>query len=114
MNRGRLVLVLTLLVVAGLLAWLALSRWDDANKIATTASALGAVASVGIAVWAALRTTRPGGTTIRVSGTGKATATGSGSANTGIRGKPDGAAEAKNTGEANSSGGDANTGIRLD
>ncbi|MCK2241819.1 MULTISPECIES: hypothetical protein [unclassified Crossiella] len=113
MKPGRLVLILTLLVVAGLLIWLALSRWDDANKIATTASALGAVASVGIAVWAALRTTKPGGT-IRVSGTGKATATGSGSANTGIRGKPNGTAEAKNTGDANSGGGDANTGIRLD
>ncbi|MGW0520756.1 hypothetical protein [Crossiella sp. NPDC003009] len=113
MKSGPVVLIITFLAVAGLLVWLAVIRWEDANKIATAASALGAVAAVGVAVWTALRSPKAGGS-IRVSGTGKATASGGGSANTGFRGKSGTTADVRNTGEAKANGGDASTGIRLD
>jgi cytosine/uracil/thiamine/allantoin permease len=106
MSLGRVALVITCLVVAGLGVWFTVAKWDDANKIATVASALGAVAAVGVAIWAAMRTSS--GTSVRVSDTGQATGT---NANTGFRGKTDGSVTVKRTGSAKASGGDANTGI---
>ena len=84
MNARRSVLLVTLLAVAGLLAWLAVAKWDSASKVATVVSALAAVAAVGVAVWAAL----PGsGPTLRViaARTGRATARGGGRATSGVR-----------------------------
>lgn len=105
-------LVVTSLAVAGLGGWFALAQWDQANKIATMTSAIGAVAAVGVAVWAVLR--GPGVRSVRAMDTGTATATAGGSANSGIRGKPTGQAQAERTGNARSEGGDANTGIRIE
>lgn len=104
-------LVLTCVMVAGLGGWFAVARWDQTNKVATVASALGAVAAVGIAIWTALRDSsgrprRTGG--IRAAGTGKATARGAGSsATTGVRGKSGGtgALSARDTGDAEAEGG---------
>jgi hypothetical protein len=87
----------------------AVIRWEDANRIATMASALGAVAAVGVAVWAALPGSRAGQ---RASRTGKAVAKGKGSmANTGLTGlgQP---AQVNRSGEARAEdGGTANTGV---
>ncbi|ALG08752.1 hypothetical protein [Kibdelosporangium phytohabitans] len=112
MKAGRVVLILTCLVVAGLGTWFVLAQWDVANRVATVSSALGAVAAVGVAIWAALRTTS--GNSVRASRTGNATARGSGSsANTGVRvSGASGALRADRTGEATASGGgSANTGV---
>jgi hypothetical protein len=111
MNTGRVVLLVTCLVVAGLGGWFAVARWDDANRIAAFASALGAVAAVGVAIWAALRTTSSGSIVVRR--TGRAESYG-GSANTGVHGRVSGSARVEDTGAAASDGGDANTGARLD
>ncbi|MDA3646836.1 hypothetical protein LZ318_40990 [Saccharopolyspora indica] len=113
MNTGRAVLLLTCLAVAGLGGWFAVARWDDANKVAAFASALGAVAAVGVAIWAALRTSARG-PSVRVRRTGRAEARGGGSANSGVRGGAAGSARAENTGDAVADGGDANSGARLD
>ncbi|NGY64105.1 hypothetical protein G7043_34810 [Lentzea sp. NEAU-D13] len=112
MNTGRAVLLLTCLVVAGLAGWFAIARWDDANKVAAFASALGAVAAVGVAVWAALRTSGSGQVTVRR--TGRAEARGGGSANSGVRGKTSGPVRVEDTGDAVADDGDANSGVRLD
>lgn len=124
MNAGRVAVVMTCLVVAGLGVWFAVARWDQANRMATVASALAAVAAVGVAVWTVLRESRsassgaesPG--SVRVSGTGRAIAGCRGHANTGVRGSASvstGPVEVSRSGEADASGGgDANTGIRLD
>jgi hypothetical protein len=97
--------------VAILVAVLVVLRWDDANKVAVGVSALAAVAAVGVGVWAAL----PGSSSrgrIRVSRTGDAVAGRAGRANTGVIGKGQGDIRVDKTG--NASGGDANTGVRLD
>jgi hypothetical protein len=121
MSGARVALMVTCVVVAGLGGWFAVAKWDQANKVATVASALGAVAAVGVAIWTALRgspgrTGRPG--RIRVTGTGKATATGTGtSAVSGVRGKPGGAGPLKvhDTGDAEADGGgSAVSGVHLD
>ena len=117
MNKGRAALIVTCGVVAGLGAWFAIARWEDANRIATVASALGAVAAVGIAIWAALRTpARPN--SINIKDTGKANADSGGHANTGLRGKAaslDGGLEISGTGDAESTGrGNASTGLHLE
>ncbi|MFD9733570.1 hypothetical protein [Umezawaea sp. NPDC059074] len=101
---GRAVVVITCLVTAGLGVWFAVASWDSANKVAVIASALAAVAAVGVAVWAGLRT----GGRIVVSDTGDATAGPGGRANTGVRGAT--SARVKRTGNARA-GGDANTGV---
>jgi hypothetical protein len=111
-NAGRVVLVLSCVVVGALGAWFAVARWDDANKVAAVASALGAVVAVGVAVWAALRTAP--GNAITVRRTGRAEARGGGSATTGVRGRVDGTVRVERTGDAVSDGGDATTGVRLD
>jgi hypothetical protein len=116
MSTGRVALLVTCVVVAGLGTWFALSRWDDANRIATVASALGAVAAVGVAVWAAFRAPAPE-RSVTVSDTGNATATGGGKAVTGVtgRGESVGTVRVERTGDAKSSGdGDAVTGVELD
>nr|WP_052478710.1 hypothetical protein [Kibdelosporangium sp. MJ126-NF4]CEL20161.1 hypothetical protein [Kibdelosporangium sp. MJ126-NF4]CTQ97386.1 hypothetical protein [Kibdelosporangium sp. MJ126-NF4] len=111
MTAGRVILILTCLVVAGLGGWFVLAQWDVANRAATVSSALGAVAAVGVAIWAALRTNT--GNTVRASRTGNATARRNGSANTGVRlGEASGRVRADRTGDATASdGGSATTGI---
>ena len=120
MNGARVTLAVTCVVVAGLGVWFAVAKWDQANKAATMASALGAVAAVGVAVWTTLRASsgRTGSRrTIRATGTGKATATGTGSsAVSGVRGTAgnEGPTKARNTGEAQADdGGSAVTGVDL-
>ncbi len=110
MNVGRTVLLLTCLAVVGLGAWFAVARWDDANKIAAFASALGAVAAVGIAIWAALRTSATNHVVVRA--TGRAEAKRRGSANSGVRGAI-GSVRVQDTGCSVADGGDANSGAHL-
>lgn len=112
MTRGRLVAIVTCLVVAGLGTVLTVMRWEDANRTATIVSAMAAVAGVGLAVWAGL-SGRAGGTTVKR--TGNATARGKNSrANSGLSGhagtgRP---VELRNTGEATAEGGgEANSGL---
>lgn len=108
-------LVVTCALVAALGVWFAIVRWDDANKVATTISALGAVAAVGVAVWASLRGPQADGV-VTASDTGRAAAEGGGAAITGISGKVTTASSlrAANTGDAEASGGgNAVTGVWL-
>ena len=100
-------MLVTCLVVAGLGGVFAVVAWDRAGRIATVVSALAAVAAVGIAVWAALP--RPGSrSTVVVSNTGPATATGGGAAVSGARGPaaviPE-RIEVDHTGDARAAGG---------
>lgn len=115
MTVRRVVLLVTALVVAVLAVVFVVVRWDDANRIATAASALGAVAAVGVAVWAALPAGRRG-PSAHARRTGAARAVGSSYANTGVTGSGGGHdASAVGTGDADAAaGGDANTGVRLD
>ena len=113
MEAKRVVVVVTCGVVALLAVVLLVLRWDDANKVAVVASALAAVAAVGVAIWAALP--RGGARArLRVSKTGKAKAGMNGMANSGFE-ESTGAlqhdVEVTRTGEAE--GGSANTGVRL-
>ena len=103
-----MVIFATCVVVAGLAAALTLTSWNTANQIATVASALGAVAAVGVAVWAALPRSDSGP---KASHTGSAIATGPESrANTGVIGTGTGAAD--RTGNAKAvDGGSANSGV---
>lgn len=120
MNRARVVLVVTCAVVAGLSGWFAVARWDQANKVATVASALGAVAAVGVAIWTVLRGSSGGAERvgrIRVSGTGTATAKGAGSsAVTGVHSNVGDvtAVNVRETGDAKAHGGSAVSGVHLD
>jgi hypothetical protein len=82
-NAGRLTLIITCVVVAGAGTWFAAARWDSANKVATVASALGAVAAVGVAVWAAVRSPRQG-SLVTATNTGRATAGRAGTAVSGV------------------------------
>jgi hypothetical protein len=115
MSSRRVVLVATCLVVAGLTGWFAVARWEQASRVATVVSALAAVATVGVAVWAAL----PGADrrTVRVSNTGPATARQGGTAISGLTGPAAGLRgriEVDRTGHADASGsGDATTGADL-
>ncbi|MEV6159474.1 hypothetical protein AB0L53_54995 [Nonomuraea sp. NPDC052129] len=120
MNARRTVIVVTAAVVVVVAVVLAVLRWDDANKLASALSALAGLAAVGVGVWAALPGSAQG--RIRASRTGKAVAGRGGWANTGvsIKGAPSikstaaGDVRADHTGDADASGGDANTGVRLD
>jgi hypothetical protein len=111
-----MVLLVTFLLVAGLGVWFAIARWDVADHGAAVVSALGAVAAVGVAVWAALRDSGNGD--VGVSRTGRATARRDGVASSGVRIKSRrsrGQLRAGRTGDATATdGGAANTGIRLD
>ncbi|WP_410644586.1 hypothetical protein [Amycolatopsis sp. lyj-346] len=117
MSAARVALVVTCGLAAALTTWFAIARWDDVNKIATMTSALGALAAVGIAVWAAVRTP-PAAKSATVSDTGPARADTGGKATTGISGKAnvlDARICVERTGRAEASGGgDAVTGIQLD
>lgn len=120
MSGARVALAVTCVVVAGLGGWFAVASWDESDKVATVASALGAVAAVGVAIWTALRGS-PGRAgrvrRIRVAGTGRATAGGSdSSAITGVRSNTGGASALKvrNTGDAEAAdGGNAVSGVHL-
>lgn len=84
MTSGRVVLAVTFLVVAGLAAWFAVAQWDQANHVATVLAAIAGVASVGVAIWAVL--SKPKSTariTVKNSGDAKSK---DGSANTGFSG----------------------------
>lgn len=117
MKMGRVAVVVTCLLVAGLGVWFAVARWDDANKVAAVTSALGAVAAVGVAVWAALRSADPQ-KSVTVADTGRSTADSGGKAITGVSGRADnvtGPVQVKRTGDAKASGGgDAVTGAQLE
>lgn len=121
MNWARVALAVTAVVVAGMGGWFAVAKWDQANRVATVFSALGAVAAVGVAIWAALRgsssqTVHSG--SVRVGGTGMAKATGAGSnALSGVRSKAGAAGllKLRDTGDADAAaGGSAVSGIHLD
>jgi hypothetical protein len=115
-NAGRLALISTCVVVAGAGTWFAAARWDDANKVATVASALGALAAVGVAVWAAVRSTRQG-SSVTATDTGRATAGRGGTAVSGVVSPSDAAGadvRAQRTGDARADGaGTAISGVRL-
>lgn len=117
MNVGRVTLVASCLVVAGLGMWFVVARWDQANKVATAVSALGALAAVGVAIWSALRPAQPQ-RSLTVTDTGRATAEDGGRAVTGMSGRAsrvDGPLRVERTGDAKASGGgDAVTGAQLD
>ena len=116
MSSRRGVLLATCLMVAGLAGWFAVAKWDQASRIATVISALGAVAAVGVAVWAALPRS-DNERTIRVSDTGSATARPGGSATSGRTGPGAGLSGrivVERTGPADASeGGTATTGADL-
>lgn len=110
---GRAVLIVTCLVVAACTAAFTLLQWDQANRLATSLSALGAVGAIGVAIWAALR--QPN-TKIRVSNTGKATSGAEGKALTGLTGPAGISADVviESTGDADASqGGEATSGGHL-
>lgn len=114
MTARQWVLVGTAVLVAGVAVMLIWLRGESANKAATAVSAL---AAVGVAVWTGWPTVSAGGGRVRVRRAGAATASGAGNANTGVVGRSgavpgdlvvDGSGDAKASGE-----GDANSGIRL-
>lgn len=117
MNVGRIVLMITCLGVAGLAVWFALAAWDQANRVATVTSALGAVAAVGVAIWAALHG-NSGRRSLTVADTGNATVGAGGRAITGVQGNSravSGPVQISRTGDGRVSGdGDAVTGAQLD
>ncbi|MGW4227737.1 hypothetical protein ACWEF9_00360 [Streptomyces sp. NPDC004980] len=114
MSGGRrAVLVSTGLAIAVLAGVLSFLSWDRADQVAGVVSALVGVAALGVSVYAVLAPSR--GTSVQVSGTGKAVARGGGDANTGFvapSGGATGSASVSTTGDAEADGGDANTGFR--
>jgi len=117
MNLRRAVLLITSLAVAGLLAWFAVAKWDSASKVATIVSTLAAVATVGVAAWAALPASARA-QVISASRTGKAVAHRNSQATTGVRAPArtaDGTVRAEQTGDAEAfDGSDATSGVKLD
>lgn len=117
MNVRRIVLLVTCLAVIGLLVWLTMAKWSSASKIAAVVSALGAVAAVGVAIWAAFPGSVSAGS-VRASRTGKAIARRGSHAISGIAlstHNSQGKLNADRTGDAEASdGGEATSGIRLD
>ncbi|MEV4371862.1 hypothetical protein AB0J71_32660 [Nonomuraea sp. NPDC049637] len=114
MNARRTVILVTAALVVIAAVVLAVLRWDDANKLASSLSALAGLAAVGVGIYAALPSSAR--TRVRVSRTGRAVANG-GTANTGVSGTTAVAGEVQvdHTGDARASGrGDANTGLHLD
>lgn len=107
-------MVVTCLVIAGLGVTFVLLAWDQANRVATVASALGAVAAVGVAIWAALQGRT---SSVRASRTGAATARDGGVAVSGVQGlsAPAVPLHVDRTGDATGTAdGQATSGIRLD
>ncbi|MEV7192209.1 hypothetical protein AB0N81_10400 [Streptomyces sp. NPDC093510] len=107
----RAVLITTMLVLAVFAGALSLLSWDRANQVAGVVSAVAGVAALGVGVCALLAPS--GSTSVQVSGTGRATATGGGDANTGaVTSSSAGAVSVERTGDARADGGSANTGYR--
>ncbi|UKD58602.1 hypothetical protein L3Q65_18365 [Amycolatopsis sp. FU40] len=110
-------LVVTCALVATLGVSFAIIQWDVANKIATTISALGAVAAVGVAVRAALSGPQASGV-VCASDTGRAAAESGGGAITGISGKVTTASSLRAANivhaEASGAGAAITTGVYLD
>ncbi|MEV7907710.1 hypothetical protein [Streptomyces anulatus] len=113
MGARRGVLAVTCVVVAVFGVVFTVIQWEQANRIATSVSALAALAAVGIAVWAALPGTPPG-TRIRVSGTGRAVSGPGGQAVSGAVAAAAGEIVVERTADADASeGGEATSGVRL-
>ncbi|MGW4423839.1 hypothetical protein [Streptosporangium sp. NPDC004631] len=114
MNARRVVLAVTGVVVAVFGVVFAVLQWEQANRIATSVSALAGLAAVGVAVWAAFPGTA---TRIRVSNTGKAVSGRGGRAVSGVSGSASaavGEVVAEGTGDADASdGGEATSGVHL-
>lgn len=124
MDGRKSAVVATAGAVTVLAVVLAVVRWDDANKIASSVSALAGIAAVGVGVWAALRGTADGGNpsgtrggSLHVSRTGRAVAGRGSRANTGVTGSGDALpaeVRVEHTGDAEASDeGEADSGIRL-
>ncbi|GAA2279650.1 hypothetical protein GCM10010402_40410 [Actinomadura luteofluorescens] len=115
MERGRAVLIVTCGVVVVLAVVLGALSWEQANKIATSASALAGVAAVGVGVWAAYAGSARRG--VRVADSGRAVSGPGGSAVSGVRapaGQGPGDVAVERTGDADASaGGDAVSGADL-
>lgn len=112
-NARRVVLAVTGVVVAVFGVVFAVLQWEQANRIATSVSALAGLAAVGVAVWAAFPGTA---TRVRVSNTGKAVSGRGGRAVSGVSGPAAAAGEvvAEKTGDADASdGGEATSGVHL-
>lgn len=108
----RLALGATGLAVGVLAGGFSFLSWDRVNQFAGVVPALVAVVALGASVWAALA--GPSRSSLQVSGTGRATATAGGKANSGAA-APLGGSTAESvvverTGEARADGGSANTG----
>ncbi|MFB6519894.1 hypothetical protein [Streptomyces sp. NPDC056401] len=101
----RITLTIALLVIAGLLIAFTTLKWDQANRLATVASLVVAVLSLGAAVFFGLRPAQPprrGGITVRNSGNARATGAGS-RATSGAAGAPgaaSGPVEVSDSGDA--------------
>jgi hypothetical protein len=114
MSLGRIAVVATCVVVAGLGTWFTFAEWGNVDRIATVVSALAAVAAVGVAIWAGSPRPRVTGTT-EASRTGDAVARAGGVANTGVSGKGrPGNTRVRRTGNARAdgTGSEANTGTQ--
>jgi hypothetical protein len=117
MHARRWVLLGTGLLVIGVAALLVALRWESAERIATSISALAAVAAVGVAVWAAVPHSRERPRSgVRVTRTGSATAEAGGKAVSGLSSSaplPDVPIAVEETGDAKAmGGGDATSGFR--
>ncbi|MCT7350659.1 hypothetical protein N4P33_00400 [Streptomyces sp. 15-116A] len=104
-------MVTTVLALAVFAGALSLLSWNRANQVAGVVSAVVGMAALGVGVCALLAPT--GSTSVQVSRTGRATATGGGDANTGaVASTPAGEVSVEETGDARADGGSANTGYR--
>ncbi|WP_234385549.1 hypothetical protein [Streptomyces scabiei] len=116
MSAGqRKVVILTGLVVGLLAGSFSFMSWSHANQVAGVFSALLSVAGIGITIWVALsNNSLPG---IRVSSTGRASATHGGNANTGFVGNQSAAtsisASVESSGDVEAAGGEGNSGIKF-
>ncbi|MFF8641116.1 hypothetical protein [Streptomyces sp. NPDC015345] len=110
-GHRRVVLVVTVLVLAVFAGALSLLSWDGANQVAGVVSAVVGVAALGVGVCALLGPS--GSASVQVSRTGRATAAGGGDANTGaVASSSAGVIAVEETGDARADGGSANTGYQ--
>jgi hypothetical protein len=114
MSTRRVVLVVTCVIVAVLATVLVGLTWDQANKVATSVSALAAVAAVGVGVWTALSSAP---VRIRVVRSGRTVSGAKGKAVSGVRAPADGVREridVERSGKSDAStGGHAVSGVDL-
>ncbi|MEU6484771.1 hypothetical protein [Streptomyces sp. NPDC046887] len=115
----RVVLAVTGLAIGVLAGVLAFLSWERADQVAGVVSAFVSLAALGASVYAVLSGSGQSASSssgVRVSRTGKATASGGGTANTGVvtpsSGEAGGPVSVERTGDAESDGGSANTGFR--